>query len=76
MTKTSQVNADEFTEYFRSFLEKGQDILHLTLSSGISGVYNSACIARDMLLEEFPERKIYIVDSLAASSGFGLQEII
>ena len=52
MTKTSQVNADEFTEYFRSFLEKGQDILHLTLSSGISGVYNSACIARDMLLEE------------------------
>ena len=72
MTKTSQVNADEFTEYFRSFLEKEQDILHLTLSSGISGVYNSACIARDMLLEEFPERKIYIVDSLAASSGFGL----
>ncbi len=72
MTKTSQVNADEFTEYFRSFLEKGQDILHLTLSSGISGVYNSACIARDMLSEEFPERKIYIVDSLAASSGFGL----
>lgn len=72
MTKTSQVNADEFTEYFRSFLEKGQDILHLTLSSGISGVYNSACIARDMLSEEFPDRKIYIVDSLAASSGFGL----
>lgn len=72
MTKTSQVNADEFTEYFRPFLENGQDILHLTLSSGISGVYNSACIARDILLEEFPERKIYIVDSLAASSGFGL----
>lgn len=72
MTKTSQVNADEFTEYFRPFLENGQDILHLTLSSGISGVYNSACIARDMLSEEFPERKIYIVDSLAASSGFGL----
>lgn len=72
MTKTSQVNADEFTEYFRPFLEQGQDILHLTLSSGISGVYNSACIARDMLLEDFPDRKIYIVDSLAASSGYGL----
>lgn len=72
MTKTSQVNADEFTEYFRPFLENGQDILHLTLSSGISGVYNSACIARDLLSEEFPERKIYIIDSLAASSGFGL----
>lgn len=71
-TKTSQVNADEFTEYFRPFLQNGQDILHLTLSSGISGVYNSACIARDLLAEEFPERKIYVVDSLAASSGFGL----
>lgn len=72
MTKTSQVNAEEFTTYFRQFLEKGQDILHLTLSSGISGVYNSACIARDILSEEFPDRKIYIVDSLAASSGYGL----
>ncbi len=72
MTKTSQVNADEFTQYFRPFLEKGQDILHLTLSSGISGVYNSACIARDLLAEEFPDRKIYIIDSLAASSGYGL----
>lgn len=72
MTKTSQVNAEEFIEYFRSFLEQGKDILHLTLSSGISGVYNSACIARDTLLEEFPDRKIYIVDSLAASSGYGL----
>lgn len=71
-TKTSQVNADEFVEYFRPFLEEGKDILHLTLSSGISGVYNSACIAKDMLEEEFPDRKIYILDSLAASSGYGL----
>ena len=71
MTKTSQVNADEFTDYFRPFLEDGKDILHLTLSSGISGVYNSACIARDLLLEEFPDRKIYIIDSLAASAGYG-----
>lgn len=72
MTKTSQINADEFIDYFRPFLQEGKDILHLTLSSGISGVYNSACIARDMLLEEFPERKIYIIDSLGASSGYGL----
>lgn len=71
MTKTSQVNADEFVDYFRPFLEDGKDILHLTLSSGISGVYNSACIARDMLTEEFPDRKIFIIDSLAASSGYG-----
>lgn len=71
-TKTSQVNAEEFTSHFRSFLMQGQDILHVTLSSGISGVYNSACIARDLLSEEFPDRKIYVVDSLAASSGYGL----
>lgn len=72
MTKTSQVNADEFVEYFRPFLQEGKDILHFTLSSGISGVYNSACIAKDMLSEEFPDRKVYIIDSLAASSGYGL----
>lgn len=71
-TKTSQVNAEEFEAYFRSFLEKGQDILHLSLSSGISGVVNSANIAKETLQEEFPDRKIYIVDSLAASSGYGL----
>lgn len=71
-TKTSQVNAEEFEAYFRSFLEKGQDILHISLSSGISGVINSAYIAKETLQEEFQDRKIYIVDSLAASSGYGL----
>ena len=71
-TKTSQVNAEEFEAYFRSFLEKGQDILHISLSSGISGVINSAHIAKETLQEEFPDQKIYIVDSLAASSGYGL----
>ena len=71
-TKTSQVNAEEFEEYFRSFLEQGLDILHISLSSGISGVINSANIAKETLQEEFPDRKIYVVDSLAASSGYGL----
>ncbi len=71
-TKTSQINPEEFKTYFRQFLEDGKDILHLTLSSGISGVYNSARIAAMELAEEYPERKIYIVDSLAASSGYGL----
>lgn len=72
MTKTSQPNVEEYTNYFRPFLESGKDILHLTLSSGISGSYNSACIAQNMLSEEFPDRKIYVIDSLAASAGFGL----
>lgn len=71
-TKTSQINADEFCEYFEGFLKEGKDILHLTLSSGISGVANSACIAQAAMQEKYPERKIYIVDSLAASSGYGL----
>lgn len=71
-TKTSQVNADEFEEYFRKFLEEGKDILHLSLSSGISGTVNSANIAKANLEEEYPDRKIIIIDSLAASSGFGL----
>ncbi len=71
-TKTSQINPDEFREYFRGFLDAGKDILHVTLSSGISGVYNSARIAAEELSEIYPDRKIYVVDSLAASSGYGL----
>lgn len=71
-TKTSQVNDDEYEAYFTPFLEEGKDILHLTLSSGISGAYNSALIAQKRLEKKYPDRKIYIVDSLAASSGYGL----
>lgn len=71
-TATSQINADEFIEYFTPFLEAGKDILHVTLSSGISGVSNSAMIAKQELEEKYPDRKIYIVDSMGASSGYGL----
>lgn len=71
-TKTSQINADEFEEYFESFLKEGKDIIHVSLSSGISGVVNSAMIAKQELAERYPERKILVVDSLTASSGYGL----
>ena len=71
-TKTSTINAEEFMEYFEPFLKEGKDILHLTLSSGITSVLNSAMIAKEELEEKYPERKIFIVDSLAASSGDGL----
>lgn len=71
-TKTSQVNVNEFIEYFTPFLEDGKDILHLSLSSGISGVYNSACVARNVLTEKYPDRKIIVIDSLNACSGYGL----
>ena len=71
-TKTSQINAEEYTEYFESFLKEGKDLIHLCLSSGISGSCNSAMIAKNELEEKYPDRKIYVIDSLAASSGFGL----
>ena len=71
-TKTSQVNVDEFVEYFTPMLEAGQDVLHVCLSSGISGVYNAACAARNLLSEKYPERKLLVLDSLCASSGYGL----
>ncbi len=71
-SKTTQFNVWEYEEAFEKNLKAGKDVLHLTLSSGISGTYNSACAARDELAERYPDRKIYVVDSLAASSGYGL----
>ena len=71
-TKTSQVSAGEFMEYFKPFLEAGKDIIHVCISSGISGTFNAANVAKEMLEEQYPDRKIYIIDSLTASSGVGL----
>lgn len=71
-TRTSQVNVEEYMDFFEGFLKQGKDILHLTLSSGISGSYNSAILAMNDLKEKYPEREIYVVDSLCASSGYGL----
>lgn len=71
-TRTSQVNLGEFQTYFENFLKNGLDIVHVSMSSGISGVFNTALAAKKLLSEKYPERKIYIVDSLAASSGYGL----
>ena len=71
-TKTSQISAGEYSAYFEKFLAEGKDILHVTLSSGLSGSIQSAKNAAKACAEKYPERKIRIVDSLAASSGFGL----
>lgn len=72
VTSTSQISVQEYEDYFEEFLRQGKDVLHLTLSSGITGTFNSAMIARNELASRYPKRKIYIVDSLAASSGTGL----
>lgn len=69
---TSQVNVDEFIGFFEPFLKSGKDILHISLSSGISGEFGSANTAREELLKKYPERKIAVVDSRGASSGYGL----
>ena len=71
-TKTSQVNMNEYLEYFGAFLEQGKDILHISLSGGLSGSVNSANSAAKILREQYPERKIHVIDSLGASSGYGL----
>ncbi len=72
MTKTSQVNIAEYVDYFSTFCEQGKDIVHVTLSSGISGTYNSARSAALIVRERYPARQIHIIDSLGASSGYGL----
>lgn len=71
-TRTSQVNIAEYVEFFSKFMEQGLDVVHVCLSSGISGTINSARNAALVVKERFPERNIYIVDSLGASSGYGL----
>jgi len=72
MPTTSQVNVSQFVAFFEPFLTQGKDLLHISLSSGLSGSFNSAVIAREQLLQKYPDRKIVIIDSLGASSGYGL----
>jgi DegV family protein with EDD domain len=72
MPVTSQVNTEAYTEMFESYLSQGIDVLHISLSSGISGSYSSAAAAQKELAPRYPDRKLYVIDSLAASSGYGL----
>lgn len=71
-TKTSQINAAEYEAYFSRFLQAGKDVLHLCLSSGITGTVNSARLAAEGLRAAYPERKLCVVDSLAICGGLGL----
>lgn len=72
MPTTSQVNALEYIDFFEPFLKQGQDVLHIAFSSGLSGSYQSAMLAREDLTRRYPKRQVLIVDSLAASAGYGL----
>ncbi len=71
-TKTSQPNMEAYRKFLSPFLEKGLDVILLNLSSGLSGAQASAKMAEAELKLEYPDRKIYMVDSLGASSGMGL----
>lgn len=69
---TAAVNIDSFFEIMTPILEEGNDILYLGFSSGLSSTYASGKLAADELSEKYPDRKIYTVDTLAASLGQGL----
>lgn len=71
MPRTSLINVDRYIEYFRSILNNG-DLLHICFGSGLSHSANNAAQAAEMLKSEFPQRKIYVVDSLCACVGYGL----
>lgn len=70
--KTSQVSAGEFYDVFEEYAKEGTPLVYLAFSSGLSGTYNSACTARDQILEKYPDFDISIVDTKCASTGMGL----
>lgn len=72
VAKTAAVNVETFAEAFTAILDKGLDILYIGFSSGLSTTYNSARLAAEELKQKYPDRKIYTVDTLAASAGTAL----
>ena len=72
MSTTTQVNSEEFLHVFTPLLEAGQDVLYIAFSSGLSGTYQSAVLAREELKQRFPDRRLEVFDSLCASMGEGL----
>ena len=71
-SSTSQINPDEFVKYWEPVLSGGSDILYISFSSGLSGTYQNSLIAKGMLAESHPERRVECFDSLCASFGEGL----
>lgn len=72
VAKTSAINAEDFAQGFEEILKEGKDVLYVGFSSGLSTTFNSARIAANDLKEKYPDRKIIVVDTLAASAGEGL----
>ena len=76
LIKTSLINTQMFEDHFRPALEEGLDVFYVGMSSGISGTYNAARIAAEELNEEYPQRRVRVVDSLGAGLGPGLLTIM
>lgn len=72
VSKTSAVNSDAFVNLFEKSLKEGKDVLYIGFSSGVSCTYNSARLAAEEMSDEYPERTIIVIDTLAASAGQGL----
>lgn len=70
--QTSMVNTEMFRVAFSTCLEAGQDVLYISLSAGVSGCHQSAALAAQELLEQYPERRITLVDTCGAGLGEGL----
>ena len=75
-TTTSQVNVGQFEEIFRRHAANGDEVLYLAFSSVLSGTYQSSMIARDLVLEDYPDATIEIVDTLAAAGGEGYLSVL
>ncbi len=71
VSRTSLVNVGEFVQFFTELLKQGKDILYIALSSALSGTYQSAMMAIDMLKDDYPNQRIVAVDTLSASLGEG-----
>lgn len=71
-TNTSQPSQEVLYDIFEASAKNNEALIYMTLSSGISGTYNSACIVLKRCMEEYPEAKITVIDSLCASGGYGL----
>ena len=72
MPTTSQINPEQAREALEPYLKEGKDILYIAFSSGLSGTYNSIRMSAEELQEEYPERKLIVIDSLCACMGEGL----
>ena len=72
VARTSAINSEIFRETFEAELKNGSDVIYIAFSSGLSNTCNNAGMVAEELMKVYPDRKVIVVDSLAASGGYGL----